>query len=256
MNFVINAAEAIGPEAPGTILVRTKVCRLDDGELRNAVVREGLRPGSYVCLEVHDTGAGMTPDTQSKIFDPFFTTKFTGRGLGLSAVIGIVRSHKGGIQVQSEVNKGSTFKVFLPATDQRVAPRDNGMHWDADEFDGVVLVIDDEDTILRTARAILEKHGFQVIVAENGHAGIDTFQRLANRISLVLLDVTMPLTSGHDVLREMRLIRRDTPVIFSSGYDEEDAVKGISTSDYSGFLQKPYTAAQLLKQVRRALTRR
>ena len=117
-----------------------------------------------------------------------------------------------------------------------------------------MLVIDDEETIRNTAKVILEKHGFDVLIAEGGRAGIEALRHLGSRISVVLLDVTMPLTSGHDVLREIRRIRRDTPVIFSSGYDEEDALKGIDSREYTGFLQKPYTASQLLRQVRRALS--
>jgi len=253
MNFVINGAEAIGPERAGTVLVSTRARRLDYGELRNVFPREDLLPGDYVCLEVRDTGAGMDAETQKKIFDPFFSTKFTGRGLGLSAVMGIVRSHKGGIRVESERGKGSKFTVFLPASDRVVAgPRKNGGQ-EPHVFEGMVLVIDDEETIRLTAKAILEKYGLHVLLAETGRAGVDTFRRLGEKISLVLLDVTMPLMSGHEVLIEIRKIRQDTPVIFSSGYDEEDALQGIDQREFTGFLQKPYTASQLLRRVAQAM---
>lgn len=254
MNFVINGAEAIGTERAGAVLVNTRVCTLDDGQLRKAVLGENLYPGRYVCLEVRDTGSGMDPGTQSKIFDPFFSTKFTGRGLGLSAVMGIVRSHHGGIRVKSEVGKGSVFTVFLPVSERAALAPAKAVPQEPEALDGVVLVIDDEETIRKTAKAILERHGLQVFVAETGRAGVDLFRRLRERISLVLLDVTMPVMSGHQVAREIRQIRQTTPVIFSSGYDEEDALKGIDAHEFTGFLQKPYSASHLLWKVRQALS--
>ncbi len=252
MNLVINAAEAIGPEQPGTILVSTASQHLNEGDLRNAVVWDHIQPGTYVSLEVRDTGQGMDFATQHRIFDPFFTTKFTGRGLGLSAVLGIVRSHKGTLRVQSEPHKGSAFTVFLPGRKGLASlpqPRAQG---NEAALPGSVLVIDDEETIRHTAKTILERRGMHVLVADSGRAGVDTFRRLSDRISLVLLDLTMPLMGGNEVLREIRAVRRDVAVILSSGFDEIEAMHRVDAAEVSAFIQKPYTAAQLLEKVRAA----
>jgi CheY-like chemotaxis protein len=253
MNLVINAAEAIGTEQPGTVLVTTGTRHVSESEHRNSVVHDGLQPGDYVCLEVRDTGSGMDAATQRRIFDPFFTTKFTGRGLGLSAVLGIVRSHKGTIQVKSEAGQGSVFTVLLPpsAAVQPVPGEPRREH--AGIAAGEVLVIDDEETIRRTAKAILEARGLHVFLAETGRAGVDAFRRLSDRISLVIVDLTMPLMNGKEVLREIQAIRHDVPVLISSGYDEMEAMHRVSADAVTGFIQKPYTAAQLLQKVRTAL---
>jgi signal transduction histidine kinase len=256
MNFVTNAAEAIGQDQAGTIVVATGEQDLSESDLRKTVIRGELQPGRYVSVQVRDTGTGMEAETQGKIFDPFFTTKFTGRGLGLSAVLGIVRSHHGTIRVRSEPGKGSAFTVFLPAR-ERVAPAlpaDPGMPEAIPP--GVVLVIDDEETIRKTAKAILEKRGMRVFLAETGPAGVDTFRWLSDRLSLVLLDLTMPTMSGNEVLRTLRAIRPDVPIIISSGYSELDAMRRVNAGELAGFLQKPYTAAQLLQKVGAALEAR
>jgi len=252
MNLVINAAEAIGGERAGTILVGTGTAQLTERELRNAVVRNGLEPGRYVCLEVRDTGPGMDEETLRRIFDPFFSTKFTGRGLGLSAVMGIVRSHKGTMQVKSAPGDGSVFTMYLPPV-SAAASHDKQTPSEGSADKRLVLVIDDEETIRQTAKAILEKRGLQVFVAETATGGLEAFRLLADRISLVLLDLTMPVMSGRELLREVRTIRPDVPVLLSSGYDEVDARHRIDGNEVSGFLQKPYTAAELLRQVRNVL---
>jgi signal transduction histidine kinase len=254
MNLVINAAEAIGPDQPGTIRVTTGTRNLSEGDLRKMVVRNGLDPGEYVYFEVRDTGSGIDGKDLPRIFDPFFTTKFTGRGLGLSAVMGIVRSHHGTIQVESEPGKGSSFVVFLPgalATDGQ-AKVDGATGQGS--LSGAVLVIDDEETVRRTAKSILEKRGFHVFVADTGLAGVQAFRRLSHRIRFVLLDLTMPVMSGNETLREIKAIRSDVPVIISSGYDEAEAMHRVDAAQVAGFVQKPYSAPQLLNRVRSVLT--
>jgi CheY-like chemotaxis protein len=253
MNFVTNAAEAIGEEHAGTIVVATCQQELSSDDLRDMVIPGEVQPGRYVSVEVRDTGIGMDAETQRKIFDPFFTTKFTGRGLGLSAVLGIVRRHHGTIRVQSEPGKGSRFAIFLPLR-ERSAPRparEPGMREAAPS--AVILVVDDEEVIRQTAKAILEDRGMRVYLAETGHEGVDTFRSLSDRISLVLLDLTMPGMNGNEVLRGIRAIRPDVPVIISSGYSELDAMRRVSAGELAGFLQKPYSAAQLLQKVGAAL---
>ena len=256
MNFVTNAAEAIGEDQAGTIVVATGQQDLTESALRNTIIRGDLQPGRYVSLEVRDTGIGMDAGTQAKIFDPFFTTKFTGRGLGLSAVLGIVRSHHGTIRVESEPGKGSAFTVFLPAREFAAPALAVEPAMPEAIPHGVILVIDDEETVRQTAKAILEKRGMRVLLAETGPAGVDTFRRLSDRISLVLLDLTMPTMSGNEVLHSIRAIRPDVPVIISSGYTEPDAMRRVSAGELAGFLQKPYSAAQLLQKVGAALETR
>ena len=249
INFVTNAAEAIGEDRPGTIVIATGQQDLSENDLRETVIRGELQPGRYVSVEVRDTGIGMDAETRQKIFDPFFTTKFTGRGLGLSAVLGIVRSHHGTIRVQSEPGMGSDFSVFLPSRERVALAAPLAPSMPEAVPSAVILVIDDEETIRQTAKAILEKRGMRVYLAETGPAGVDTFRRHADRISLVLLDLTMPTMSGNEALRRIRAIRSDVPVIISSGYGELDAMRRVNAAEPVGFLQKPYTAAQLLQKL-------
>jgi len=255
MNLVINAAEAIGLDQHGVITVCTGSSQLTDSELRNTVVRDQLQPGRYVCVDVSDTGPGMDAATLSRIFDPFFTTKFTGRGLGLSAVMGIVRSHKGTVQVKSAPSEGSAFTVYLPARHDAKQPVRQSKRQHSEALDGLILVIDDEETIRKTAKAILENRGLRVLPAESGQAGIDAIRSHPGRISLVLLDLTMPQMNGNEVLREIHAIRSDIPVIMSSGYNEEDVMHRVNAGEVAGFIQKPYTAAQLVEKIRAALSR-
>jgi signal transduction histidine kinase len=253
MNLVINAAEAIGPDKTGTILVTTGTHHLSESDLRRTVVRDSLQPGEYVCLEVCDTGSGIDAENMPRIFDPFFTTKFTGRGLGLSAVMGIVRSHHGTLSLKSHPGKGTTFTVFLPAVHGAPLANKSSAAQNSSALKGIALVIDDQETIRRTAKMILENRGMQVFVAETGPAAMEIFRQLTDRISVVLLDLTMPIMNGNDVLREIRTLRMDVPVIMSSGYDESEAMQRVNAGAVAGFIQKPYTASQLLEKVRGAL---
>jgi CheY-like chemotaxis protein len=169
--------------------------------------------------------------------------------------MGIVRGHHGAMQVKSEAGKGSVFSVYLPArTSATVSSPKDEAEGAAPLPGGIVLVIDDEETIRRTAEAILEKRGFHVALADTGAAGVEAFRRLSDRIALVLLDLTMPTMSGNEVLRVIRTIRPDAAVIMSSGYAEAEVMRQIDSGDIAGFIQKPYTAAQLLNKVRSALT--
>jgi PAS domain S-box-containing protein len=250
MNLVINGAEAIG-DSHGVVLVSTALQDIDDDYLRSHhFASNGIEPGCFVTIEVRDTGCGMDEAVQSQIFDPFFTTKFTGRGLGMSAALGIVRGHKGAILIESAPGKGSTFRILLPAAaaeaKKQTAP-DYGRNL---RGEGTILVVDDEEVVRQAARNALERFGYRVLLAENGERGVETFDRLAGEISLVLLDMTMPVMSGEEALERIKARRADIPVIASSGYNESVAIERFGGKGLAGFIQKPYTAARLAQMVR------
>jgi PAS domain S-box-containing protein len=252
MNLVMNAAEAIGDQQ-GTVLITTGVQHMDEDYIAAVLVPAQLSPGEYVCVQVHDTGCGMTQETIDRIFDPFFTTKFTGRGLGLAAVLGIVRGHKGAIKVYSTLGQGTTFKLLFPATEQQAPAPTHPPHPPATRGE-TVLVVDDEEIVRRSAKAMLERHGYSVVLAENGREAVDLFRILADKIDLVLLDMTMPVMGGEEAFRELKTIRPDVRVILSSGYNEVEAVRRFAGKGLAGFLQKPYSALTLTENVRAVLS--
>lgn len=253
MNLITNASDAIG-ESGGTITVRTGVMHMDRDYLTETYLDDDLPEGSYVFVEVTDSGMGMAKETVSKIFDPFFTTKFTGRGLGLAAVLGIVRGHQGAIKVYSEPGRGSTFKVLLPSTEKldpvALASRRNVA---AFHGTGTVLVVDDEETIRMVTTKTLERFGFRVLVAPDGQAGVDVYREHADEITLVILDMTMPNMSGDEAFHVIRGIRPDARVILSSGFTEQEATDRFRGEGLAGFIQKPYRPTDLLDKVREVL---
>jgi len=255
MNLVINAAEAIPSAQLGSVIVSTREQEVDESYIQQALRPAELQPGQYVVLEVHDTGVGMDATTVSRIFDPFFTTKFTGRGLGLAATLGIVRSHKGALKVYSIPGQGSTFKILFPAStevhesvehkDETIAtmPRQSG----------TVLIVDDEEMVRRTAQITLQRCGFDVLTAENGEQGIHVFTAYDGNISLILLDLTMPGLGGEEVLRRLKAINPNASVLLSSGYNEVEVIQRFTGQGLAGFIQKPYSAAALATAVRKIL---
>jgi PAS domain S-box-containing protein len=248
MNLAINAAEAIGPEG-GRVAVSTSIESVDEGTVADFGVGATLGPGPYVTLTVADNGSGMDAQTQSKIFDPLFTTKFTGRGLGLAAVAGIVRGHRGAIKVESAPGKGACFQVWFPA-----APLPSAAPAPPLEFPGAgkVLVVDDEEIVRRIARTALERAGYTVLLAADGREAVEVFRREAGEIRLVSLDMTMPGRSGEETFRQLREIRRDVPVLVSSGYTEVEALERFGDS-IDGYLHKPYGITDLARAVHAAL---
>ncbi len=255
MNLVINGAEAIGSKENGAVFVTTGLQHVDEHYRLNTFGGlPELSSGEYISLDVHDTGSGMDAATMTRIFDPFFTTKFTGRGLGLAAVQGIMRGHKGAMKVYSEPGKGSTFKVLFPASQQKAAPK-KITALTPRRANEVILVIDDEEIIRRTAKSMLERSGYVVVLAEDGKEGVELFQVLADKLSLVLLDMTMPSMSGEEALSRMKAIRPDVKVILSSGFNEVEAVRRFTGKGLAGFLQKPYSSAALREKIAAVLQR-
>jgi CheY-like chemotaxis protein len=256
MNLILNAVEATG-ERPGRVFVATRICDIGQSEPVTKF-RPDPPPGRYIEIQVSDNGCGMNEAVKAQIFDPFFTTKFTGRGLGLSAALGIVRSHKGVIAVESAEGTGSTFSVLMPAIAAAAGPKDSGSAASAavETGAGVILIVDDEELVRRAARATLEHFGYTVFEAADGRDGADLFSRWHDRISAVLLDLTMPRMDGYDVWRYIRGVRPDMTVVISSGFEESDAMRQFTDDPALLFLKKPFTAAALAHKIGAALDRR
>jgi CheY-like chemotaxis protein len=252
MNLITNASDALG-DSGGTIRVRTGSTETGDQDPSDPLTPHPPA-GRYVFVEVSDNGCGMDETVRSKIFDPFFTTKFTGRGLGLAAVQGIVRGHHGAVRVDSQPGQGTTVTLLFPPSDREAPARDETrVTRGADLGGGTVLLVDDEESVLTLATAILEEAGFTVLTARNGREAVERFREKRDEFVLVLLDLTMPEMSGREALREIRRIRGDVRVILSSGYPESDAVRDCPGSGPVRFLQKPYGPPVLIEEVRRAL---
>jgi signal transduction histidine kinase/CheY-like chemotaxis protein len=253
MNLVINGSEAIGSRS-GVLALTTGVARVDAEYLK------GFRPdaspphGDYVFVEVSDNGCGMDTATLARIFDPFFTTKFTGRGLGLAAVLGIVRGHKGGLKVYSEPGKGTTFKLFFPVAGGKA--QDSATPFaDTAPFkgSGTVLVVDDEETVRTVAARMLERLGFGVVLASDGREAMDKFHADPGRFTLVLLDLTMPHLDGEETFRQMRLLNPGVRVILTSGFNQQEAVNRFTGKGLAGFIQKPFELSSLIQVIRSVL---
>jgi PAS domain S-box-containing protein len=246
MNLVINAGDAI-TSANGLITVTTFAREADAALLRSSLGNPDLPPGPYVGLEVTDNGCGMAPGTVARIFEPFFTTKFSGRGLGLSAVLGIVQSHRGALFVKSAPGQGSTFRLLLPATTgPAVASASPFPAPDArPALRGTVLIVDDEEAVRSIAATVLTMHGATALQAASGEAALDLL-RGPQAISVVLLDMTMPGISGEETLRRMRMINAGQPVILMSGYSETDTMQRCADLGVVRFIQKPFEIEALL----------
>jgi CheY-like chemotaxis protein len=256
MNLVINASEAIG-DTPGVITLATRMTRIaGPAETPPDAASRGqeLPAGAYVCMEVSDTGGGMTPAVQARIFDPFFTTKFTGRGLGLAAVDGIVRGHKGALTVHSEVGVGTTFRLFLPGVAAAETPVAEPLRPDPNwKGEGCLLLVDDEPMMRTTTARLLRACGFEVVTAEDGREGLERFLAEPDRFRLVLMDLTMPKLGGEQAFQEMQRIREGVRVVLMSGYDPEEISLRFKGRKPVGYLMKPFDKGALLGAIRRAL---
>lgn len=249
MNLIINASEAIG-EGSGTISVSVGSILCDEEYLRSTQLINSLQPGLYVQMQVTDTGCGMDQDTMVRIFEPFYTTKFTGRGLGLAAVLGIVRSNNGALKVYSEPGKGTTFNILFPAlitSDQTIPAKLHEIHnnW---QGSGAILFVDDEAMVRSVGVRFLERFGFTVLTAVDGLNAVDIYRERSAEIDLVMLDMTMPHMGGAEVFHELQAINPDVLVIIMSGYSKEDISARFDGMGLAGVLQKPL-AMNLLRDM-------
>ncbi|MCB9057690.1 MAG: MASE1 domain-containing protein [Calditrichae bacterium] len=253
MNLITNASEAIGVNN-GQIIIKTGVMQCSAEYLQDSYFDDKLEEGHYIFLDVADTGSGMDEATRSKIFDPFFTTKFTGRGLGLAAVVGIVRGHKGAIKISSKPNEGTTFKILFPIKKSKLIPElqkeENFISW---KGKGTILVVDDDESIRSFGKTTLEQAGLKVFTACDGRDAVKIYQENANDINLVLMDMTMPHLNGDEASQEIRKIKPDIKIIFSSGYSEQETSSKLSDDSINSFLQKPYKPTDLLQKVKDSL---
>lgn len=256
LNLVTNAAESLEDESGG-IHVRTVAVELGPGDLAHCVVREGVEPGRFVCLEVTDTGRGFDTATRSRIFDPFFSTKFAGRGLGLATLLGVVRGHRGTLCVESEPGHGARFRVLLPCSDRAVArfdtPALTAAGW---QGSGIVLLVDDEPDVREVAETMLRRLGFEVRTALHGRDAIEQLRQPKCRVSAILLDLTMPGMSGKETLLEIRRVGCEVPVVLMSGFNEHYACSQLVTGGHAAYLQKPFDSDQLAAALRTALASR
>ncbi|MCK4806258.1 MAG: PAS domain S-box protein [Candidatus Aegiribacteria sp.] len=256
MNLITNASEAVG-KASGVISITTGAMYCDSSYLNTTEPTMDISEHMYVYVEVSDTGCGMDNSVMGQLFEPFFTTKHTGRGLGLSSVLGIIRSHKGAIKVYSEPGEGTTFKVLFPVYDTNGSEYLNSSMGSIKEIwtgKGVILFADDEDTVLAVGRNMLEHLGFTVLSAEDGLQAVDLFRKNTKDIILVILDLTMPHLSGDEVYREIRRIHNDIPVIVSSGFSRKDVMHRFAGKHLAGFIQKPYRIEELSTVIKDVLT--
>jgi two-component system cell cycle sensor histidine kinase/response regulator CckA len=247
MNLITNAAEAIGEEK-GFITLTTSSRTMNRESLQGFQADSEPSEGPYVALEVADSGSGMDEATIARIFEPFFTTKFTGRGLGMAAVMGIIRGHRGAIRIASEPKKGTRVTVLFPAAAADKTPAIPAVPEILPAppvSKGRVLLVDDDGALLKTVEILVKDMGFQALTAENGKKALEIFEREHRELSCVLMDLTMPDMDGGEALLEMKRVNSRVRVILASGYSEQVVKDRIRTQDIFAFLQKPYSLEAL-----------
>ena len=246
MNLIINASESIG-DMQGEVCVSLSEAVIKTEQPEKDYNGKAIPPGRYVRLEVTDNGCGMDDETKRRIFEPFYTTKFTGRGLGMSAVLGIITSHSGALQLESRSGQGSTFKVYLPVQigeqpgDESVQQASSAP-W---QGSGTILLVEDEEEIRLLAKTILTNLGFTIVEASNGKEALELYQQNAADISLVLLDIGMPVMDGYELFRELKKLNPALPIIISSGFGDTVVTARIPRDEIAGLVGKPYSFDQL-----------
>jgi nitrogen-specific signal transduction histidine kinase/CheY-like chemotaxis protein len=249
LNLITNAAESYDKEEGGVVRVQTGVIRCEQADLDKSCILEKPPAGKYVHITVSDTGSGMTEATRAKLFEPFFTTKFYGRGLGMAATLGIVKSHNGAILIESESGVGTTVRTLFPVQDSPgldIITADSPLaSVDDSPVKGTVLIVDDEEAVLDIAERTIQRIGFTVLIASSGLKALDIFKTQGNSIDCVLLDMTMPQMDGIKTYKELRKINQQVAVFLASGYAEKDIEDKLKDLDIAGFIQKPYEASTL-----------
>jgi len=252
MNLVTNASEAIG-DREGAISLGTRLEHLDEDTVRSAFAGQELKPGLHAALEVADSGSGIPPEVLGKIFDPFFSTKQSGRGLGLSAMLGILRGHHAGIRITSQLGQGSTFTLFFPValgahSVEALEPTPT-----PSRFQGRVLLVDDEADVREATSALLEALGLTVVTAVDGQDGLERFLAERGTFDLVLLDLTMPRMGGREAFQRLRELQPDLPVVLYSGYSEQESLQDALAQGFARFLQKPFRMEELRTALQQVL---
>jgi CheY-like chemotaxis protein len=258
MNLITNASESLGDKS-GIVALSTGVMDCEEEYMRRSRLEGKISSGRFVFLEVSDTGCGMDEETQRRLFDPFFTTKSTGRGLGMSALLGIVRGHKGAIMVESEVGRGTTIRVLFPVSKtasvergpKKKAAKGQIRDVGTPSLSGTVLVVDDEEFVRRLWESMLMHAGYRSLTAASGDEAVALLRDHADEIVCVILDLTMPGMDGVATFEALRAIKPDVRVILSSGYNEQEAIQRFSGQGLAGFIKKPYEMETLLAELRR-----
>ena len=255
MNLIINSSEAIGTEQ-GEVNVSLAMVKIMAGKAYEDYHGKQIPPGEYVCLEVTDNGCGMDEETKWRIFEPFYTTKFAGRGLGMSAVLGIIKSHGGALQLFSKPGQGTTFKVYLPAPKSEIVKDDDQTAsvpvapW---RGSGTVLLAEDEEPIRDIAKTFLEMFGFTVLEAVNGKEALEIYQKNAAEITLVFTDMGMPVMDGYELFHKLKSLNPELPIIVSSGYGDAEVSARIGSDNIAGIISKPYNPNKLREVLKMVL---
>ncbi len=255
MNLIINAAEAIG-ERGGIIRIRLEKKTVRNKAIEKDFFGNRIRNGEYACLEVSDNGCGMSIDTQKRIFEPFYTTKFTGRGLGMSVLLGIINSHEGGLQLFSEPGKGSRFRLYFPLQKLPYILDDrqtNILPPETRRGSGTILLVDDEESIRIIGLTLFKALGFSVVTAENGREALEIYRERKDEIDLILLDLLMPDMGGIETYLELREISQTVPIVVCSGYSLEEITPYTENDRYAAVAQKPYRPGELREKIMRLL---
>jgi PAS domain S-box-containing protein len=249
MNLIINAAEAIG-DKNGTIVGRLTQLQIGTDTAEVDLFGAEIPAGGYVCFEVTDTGCGMNEETQNKIFEPFFTTKFTGRGLGMSAILGIIKAHSGMLQLTSRPGVGTTFKVYFPCLEPAgQAVTAATVPAPPLKASGTILLVDDEQVLRNMAVDLFETLGFSVVTARHGGEALEIYRERGSEIDVILLDMIMPVMGGIETYHNLRSISPHIPIVICSGYGEESASATIENDAHAGFVHKPYKPVEMMNML-------